>query len=164
MKLYFYPKNKKHTSKDTDRLIIQSARDYFNMPFEGKVSRDKNGKPGIEGCFVSVSHTDDEVLIALNEYNFGIDMESRTRKVENKEKIAERFFSPLECDYVFSEQNGADERFIEVWVKKEAYVKYTGEGISQIASTDIFSLSGSFFEFTHNDKIIFAYESVDDAE
>ncbi|MEE0867144.1 MAG: 4'-phosphopantetheinyl transferase superfamily protein [Clostridia bacterium] len=164
MKLYFYSKNKKHTSKDTDVLIIKSACDYFNAPYKGTVIRDKNGKPGIEGCYVGVSHTDDEVLIALSEKNFGIDMERRTRRVQNKEKIGERFFSPREYDYIFCEKQGADERFIEIWVKKEAFVKYTGEGISCLESTDIFSLKGSFTEFTHKDKIIFAYESVDDTK
>ena len=49
---------------------------------------------------------------------------------------AVRFFTPEETGFVKS--NGAD-GFFRLWVRKEAYVKYMGEGISY--GLDSFSLS-----------------------
>jgi phosphopantetheinyl transferase len=50
--------------------------------------------------------------------------------------MAERFFTEEEAEYV---REGDDDplRFVKVWVRKEAYSKYTGKGLSDFSSFSV---------------------------
>ena len=74
---------------------------------------------------ISISHSGNIWICALGRNETGIDIERITDR--NYLKIAERFFTPEETRFV--KANGAD-GFFRLWVRKEAYVKYTGKGIS----------------------------------
>lgn len=163
MKIFYYNKAKNHTQSDTNRLIKESLGAYLGKSVSSEVKRTENGKPYLYGCplHIGVTHTNDTVLIAVNEKPFGIDCESVDRTVGNFRRIAEKYYSDNEKAYVFEkseDQTEIQKRFLEIWVKKEAYVKYTGEGLPGIPKCDVTSLCG--FKLIENTKnlLIYIYE------
>jgi phosphopantetheinyl transferase len=155
MKLYFYDKKTGHKREDTDRLIRESLESYISgyslPPYNGEIKRTALGKPYIDyPLFIGVTHTDDIVIVGIDEAPFGIDTEKAGRKMERCEKIAERFFTENELL-----QAHDDESFLDIWVKKEAYVKFTGEGVPAMKNCDVTLLSG--FERIENNKDLIIY-------
>lgn len=162
MKLYFYEKRQKHTSADTEKLILESLEGCCGKPQSAfRLCRNENGKPFVEGneYYVGVTHTDKLLIVGVDAENFGIDCESADRTVQNADKIAKKHFSEKECDYIFaaSDHTETNARFLEVWVKKEAYVKYLGTGIKDMKSFCSFSIEGSFEKLNYGNNIIYIY-------
>ena len=62
-----------------------------------------------------------------------------TRK--NYLKVARRFFTDNECRWTGEDEN----RFLRIWTLKEAYSKYTGQGIA-------LTISDTEFRYEKNDK------------
>ena len=162
MTLYIYPKHKTHTRADTDRLIAQSfARFQPDSPKMPAIRRTAAGKPSFEGGFpeLGVTHSDSAVIIALADTPFGIDCEDRDRRVKHMDALCKRFFAAAEQDFV--RNAGSEEektrRFLEIWVKKEAYVKYTGEGLKALSAVDTTTLSGRFENRSDEQHILYIY-------
>jgi 4'-phosphopantetheinyl transferase len=93
----------------------------------------------------NVSHTDRYVAVALATdagERVGIDVEDALRLCKKDgadiEKIAERFLCTNELAE-FKKIGSSADKFIELWTRKEAYLKYTGEGIAKMTSTDTLS-------------------------
>ena len=91
----------------------------------------------------SISHTSRYVAVALatgKGERVGIDVEDARRLKGGSDigKIAERFFVGAELSE-FSGGGESTEKFMELWTRKEAYLKYTGEGIAKMTSTDTLS-------------------------
>lgn len=97
------------------------------------------GKPHLcgGGYFFSVSHSGDIAAVAVNKAKeTGIDVE-KIRPVNSR--IAKRIFSESDIRFVFGDDTVPDGeitdrealvRFFKVWTYKEAFVKMTGEGIT----------------------------------
>lgn len=105
--------------------------DALGRVFPGRkpgLFKDEKGKPHTDNpsVFVSVSHCKTAAACAVSDRPVGIDIEGRDRKVR-PEKISERFFTDEERLFV---EAGGDEAFLEVWVRKEAWSKLEGSGIS----------------------------------
>lgn len=87
----------------------------------------KNGKPYLENApqplYFSVSHTDDELFIAVSDKNVGVDAEKACRRVEYK-PILKRF-SPSERREIAN----ADD-FLRHWTIKESAVKWLGSTLA----------------------------------
>jgi 4'-phosphopantetheinyl transferase len=86
-----------------------------------------HGKPALDsaGPSFNLSHTDGLVVLGLTlEREIGVDIE-RIRPIENRDAIAERYFSASEYGQVLS-----DEVFFQCWTRKEAYSKAVGGGLS----------------------------------
>lgn len=85
------------------------------------------GKPYLVGapefCF-SVAHTDGAIALAVSPIAVGADIE-RLRKAPRG--VAERFFTPEEQAYCA----GADDRFFEIWTRREALTKRTGTPLAE---------------------------------
>ena len=85
------------------------------------------GKPYLDGvpdfCF-SVAHTDGAVALAVSTIAVGADVE---RLREAPRGVAERFFTPEEQAYCA----GADDRFFEVWTRREALAKRMGTPLAE---------------------------------
>lgn len=168
MKLYFIPS---HKTADTDLLISGLFRLYCEelripCPSDFSIRRGLYGKPNILNSDIhcGVTHSDKLTVAAFAHYEFGIDCEPTDRKIKNPRLIADKMFSESERNYIFgksvsSEQPRVDEmqRFLEIWVKNEAYSKFTGKGLRDIKSTDTFSLYGSFERIFFKDHIIYTY-------
>lgn len=97
------------------------------------------GKPYLVGqphfCF-NISHTRFAVVVFVSGTKVGIDIESIQ---QSNELISKRFFSPSERKYLKSMSvEEHDKCFYEIWTKKEAYLKYTGEGLGKsLKSVDV---------------------------
>ncbi|MBQ7766205.1 MAG: 4'-phosphopantetheinyl transferase superfamily protein [Lachnospiraceae bacterium] len=91
------------------------------------------GKPYLEeypNVHFSLSHSGDLAVLALSDTEVGIDVQ------ENRgynEKVAKRFYHKDEQKMIDCYAT-AEEReilFYQLWTGKEAYIKYTGEGMSR---------------------------------
>ena len=83
----------------------------------------------LPGAYLSISHSVNVCAVAASDIPVGLDIELTTRNADRLLKLAERFFSPDEFEYV---KAMPEQRFYEIWCKKESYVKYTGEGFRRI--------------------------------
>lgn len=94
-------------------------------PNEVEIQRDSCGKPFIPGnkWFVSISHSGDYVVCAVDRTPVGVDVE-RIRPI--RESLVHRACTKRETDYIYSEAEGADRRFMECWTAKEALFKCCG--------------------------------------
>ena len=87
-----------------------------------------HGKPYVNnGVYFSVSHSGRAAAIAVDDVEVGLDVEQIPD--ESRLKIADRFYHPGERAYV-REAMDPCRAFCEIWTRKEAVLKMTGEGIS----------------------------------
>ena len=82
------------------------------------------------GILLSVSHTGTVFgcVIASTEECSGIGFDIQLARSSNTDKIARRWFSPEEIQWIGDQPDG----FYRLWTRKEAYAKLTGEGLSSI--------------------------------
>lgn len=142
MKIYW-------TKQKSDSRELASAAHRLYRGVPGSLCYNQNGRPYFQDSDIkiSISHSGDIWLCVLGEYEAGIDIE----RVADRDyiKIAQRFFTEAESLFVI--RNGAD-GFFRLWARKEAYVKYTGLGIS--FGLGSFSLSdGNALADSYNDVI-----------
>jgi len=162
MKLYFYDKTCGHKREQTDMMIRESLKDYVSghslPPYDGEILRTELGKPYIDcPLYIGVTHTDEVVIVGIDDNEFGIDAEKKSRKMPRRDSVAKRFFTASECALIETSED-KDTTFLDIWVKKEAYVKFTGIGLSGMKNCDVTALSG--FEKVENnrDLIIYIYK------
>ena len=103
------------------------------------IKRSKTGKPFLEQfpeLEFNISHTRNAIAIALSSSTVGIDIEH----IKDMDlKIAENYYTSNEYKYVVSSEFECNQRFYEVWTRKEAYIKYTGNGLATpLNSFDVF--------------------------
>jgi 4'-phosphopantetheinyl transferase len=100
------------------------------------------GKPLLPGAPLSfnLSRSGAFALFAVaGGSEVGVDLE-RIRAIPDRDRIAERFFSPRELEALGAlPPHQRDEAFFLCWTRKEAYVKARGEGLS--LPLDSFSVS-----------------------
>ena len=97
-----------------------------------KFEKNENGKPFLQNysdIHFNISHTDGLVAVVLSKTDVGIDAE-RIKPVDLA--LAERYFTEAEQMYVFADAKLCEERFFEVWTKKEAFAKRLGVSVSKI--------------------------------
>lgn len=139
MKIYSFQYEGK--SKNSDKEIIAAVREYIcDKNADIRVVRDENGKPalmGTENLYVSVTHAENLLLVAVSDREIGIDAEQVNRKVRNFHSLAKRYFTKEELDFLGG--NFTIDDFLHVWVKKEAQSKLTGKGIPDFKEYSIFS-------------------------
>jgi len=141
--------------KDGERLVRSALLDYasrkgLGVPghnlLELPIAKGEKGKPffaGLQGpegagkpeVHYSVSHSGDFWGCLMAGEPVGFDMEVVRERV-NYDKIAKRYFAEEECKLVLS---SGLEAFFDVWVRKEAYVKYLGTGLA--TGLDTFSVA-----------------------
>jgi len=132
--------------RDRDRFIAGRGllrtilAHYVNgNPTQLKFDYGPNGKPALSepdrscGVHLNVAHSDDLFLVAVaRHWEIGVDVE-RIHPVADAESIAERFFTQRESD---GWRNLPDSQklpaFFNLWTRKEAWLKATGDGISDL--------------------------------
>ena len=112
------------------RCVACKCLDIRNS--EIQIERDERGKPYLVGypefCF-NIAHTESAVVMAVSQAAVGVDIEV---KKELNTKIEQRFFAADEQRYINSGAKAERiDRALEIWTKKEAFVKCTGEGLSK---------------------------------
>lgn len=129
----------------------------------GTLCYDNSGRPYFEErtCDFSITHTQNHVFCAIIEgeepTRIGIDAEDLNRPdFSNFEEMAARWFGENE-QTVFS-ASPTKETFLRLWTRKEAYVKYTGEGLKALSKVDTVSLEAEgeirFFDYRVGDILI----------
>lgn len=90
--------------------------------------REPGGKPyfGSSKLFCSLTHTKTAAFCALSDQPVGLDAEALTRQASPN--LARKILSPGEYARWEAAQ-GPQKSLLTFWVLKEAYVKYTGEGL-----------------------------------
>ena len=115
--------------------LLRSGYSVAGLPL---IEYTEKGKPFISygSPFFNISHTDGCIFIAISDREIGIDAEVK-RAFDSK--VADRYFSQAENTYV-SAAVDKDVAYTRIWTRKEAYVKYTGEGIdlSRFREVDAF--------------------------
>ncbi len=118
-------------------LARRGIAHHFGMqPQDITFRRDHNGKPYAEGLDIhfSLSHSANLAVCAISDKPVGIDVE-KVRSVNMR--VAQKWFTPKEQYYIFSDKRKIQKRFFEIWTKKEAYVKRLGTGICEFPSFDV---------------------------
>ena len=104
---------------------------------EFSVARDPDGKPRIAGqdtFHYNLSHSGNRVVIAWGDSPVGVDVQQMRKKM-GWEKLAARYFTAQEWEFIFEDSELAEERFYRIWTAKESYLKYLGTGLSKSLSS-----------------------------
>lgn len=116
-----------------DMLLREMLRDNFSVT-EPEFYTDENGKPHLKGDKIqfSISHSGNYVACAVDSAPVGIDIE-KIRTVDLP--LIKRVCTDDELSFVLSNEDtfidkNTCTRFLSVWCAKEAYLKYTGQGLS----------------------------------
>lgn len=134
--LYVIKGNNRDASPE---LVRKCLKDYaadkaIDLPDEISIIYAQNGKPyfpDIEQIHFSVSHSGDYWACVFERIPVGFDIEDLNTKKNRfrlQDRIAKRYFTQEEYDYI-SKNKG--DSFFEIWVRKEAYLKYKGTGIKE---------------------------------
>ena len=130
---------------------------------DGTLAYGENGRPFFEErtCDFSITHTQNHVFCAIIEgeepTRIGIDAEDINRPdFSNLDEMVARWFGENE-QTVFS-ASPTKETFLRIWTRKEAYVKYTGEGLRALSKIDTVAIESEgnihFFDYREGDILI----------
>ncbi len=130
-----------------DDLLGAALAEDFQIS-HAKISRTGLEKPVLlhENLHMNLSHCKDLAVAAVGKVPLGVDAEPPR---EIKEKLMRTVCTPAETAWITS-QPETDRLFAfsRIWTLKEAYTKYTGEGIRRPFSSLEF-LIGNGLEFRH---------------
>ncbi|MGI6715993.1 MAG: 4'-phosphopantetheinyl transferase family protein [Eubacteriales bacterium] len=122
-------------------ILLNAVREHLSNP-DITIEYTSRGKPVLKGTnkHISVTTTEKVMVCAISDTPIGIDgehigrfsAESRTDFIG----IAERFFTEEEADFV-REGEDTGVRFAKIWVRKEAYCKFTGKGLSDFPNFSV---------------------------
>ncbi|MEL7654579.1 MAG: 4'-phosphopantetheinyl transferase superfamily protein [Bacillota bacterium] len=108
---------------DIDQVIIQ--KEEKGKPYFSLTSGDYSEKRLT--THYSVSHSGRWWGCLMAEERVGFDLEVYRENI-NYGKIAQRYFTEEEHEFI---SNAGLDAFFEVWVRKEAFVKYLGSGLAE---------------------------------
>ena len=116
-------------------------REDFSLVFN------ENGKPLLDFCFFSISHSEDVAVCAVSDFPVGTDIQYMGGFVKRKKYM---LFTDLESGYV--NQHDSKNRFYTLWTMKEAYIKATGGKIADAAKTEFVTSDFTFKKTYENYK------------
>lgn len=130
------------------RLML--SRFGQHAPHEWVFDKETKGRPFLnasrhsESLDFNLSHTRGMVGCALtNNGRLGFDLESKSRQA-NLQALAERQFAPIEQkQFRAAPRNEQGPCFFQFWTLKEAYIKYTGKGLSEDLTSFGFDITTS---------------------
>ncbi len=107
-------------------LLRQALLDQGIEPHKASLTYGPSGKPFLVGnpFYFSISHSRNLVICVIADQEVGADVEQLGRK---KDRVISRFFHPEEVAW-YETQGKTDEAFVTIWTRKEAYLKWLGEG------------------------------------
>jgi phosphopantetheinyl transferase len=134
---------KQESKAAASKLIKLGAK---NLRYE------ENGKPVCDNCYVSISHSGNFVAVCKSALPVGIDIECLSKDI-NWQRLAERYFSLDEIEFL--NLNPCKEVFLEIWTKKEALSKISGNGLSDIfKKVSVFSTTEYTFKTTITEDFV----------
>lgn len=130
---YFYQQKDRNsylTRRILCRLLLSQQLNCKPEEIEFKESAEK--KPGIAYPYTSlefnISHSNDQVLIGLSHSPIGVDVEE-IKPTFDYTSILNQYFTNREQEAILKQYPKSREAFFWLWTRKEAYLKYTGEGL-----------------------------------
>jgi len=143
-------KNIKHNihSIYAELLLKYGLSNYFGINGNLSFSKYDGGKPFLSdfpSIDFNISHTSGMVMCAITDNGkVGVDVD-HIRKVHKD--VSKKVYNSAEILYVNEIEEQCENRFFEIWTKKEAYTKYSGTGLRNNI-TDINMLSNE-----HDNKL-----------
>lgn len=132
---------------DKEKLVIQKG---------------EHGKPYVLNlpAHFSVSHSGQYTVVAISDHPIGVDLEIIG---DFSAIVAKKLFNDDELQYISG--NGPSQKkstmqrnFFEIWTAKEAYLKYTGQGLSGgMQSFDFKTNNGKLIPNNKSVKLIYDY-------
>ena len=148
--IYYMPTVRQTASRDVRWLAQQGFLELTGQPAP-EIVKLPGGKPYFPGNLrhVSLCHTDHMALCALSEQTVGLDAE-QPRPV--KQGMMQRCLGPeeLACCQAAPQP---ETMFLRFWTLKEAYAKYTGEGICGFPNHLRFHLEGQRAYLAQSDLV-----------
>lgn len=121
-------------------LFYRAAQElYGKTDFDVSVSKD--GKPSVDFCNFSISHSENMVCCAVSDRPIGVDIQ-KIYSVEKRGKYC--FFNQQETHYVNQDGREITQKFFEIFTKKEAALKLLGGKISDMKNIDTFDKKYTF--------------------
>ena len=125
-------------TKITEVTLAQILK-MVKKPLPLEYTYGEQGKPYLKNMpyFFNISHSGEYVFLVISSKETGADLQFMESEV--KERVLYRFFSEEEkklyeeCD----NKEAQKKLFYQLWCRKEAYAKLTGEGISAVIGTCI---------------------------
>lgn len=118
------------------------------------LSYDEKGKPMLDFCCLSLSHSGDFVACAVSDKPIGIDIEA-LKPIKKREKY--HFLSKSEAEYVNSSNKDFSKRFLKVWTLKEARYKCENIEVGRLSEISVLQNDSEFDYFTEmNEEYIFS--------
>lgn len=140
---FYFPQHRQHFIAARGILRTILGRYLGIEPQALRFDYQSRGKPILADTFASsglcfnLSHSQGLALYAVSRHPIGIDLEF-TRAISDVEALAKRFFTDREYEIVRTlEPQQQQEVFFRYWTCKEAYLKATGEGLSQLEQVEI---------------------------
>lgn len=122
----------KHISEMGGRLLEYAVSRLYRIGIpELSRSKGEHGKPYFRNhpeVHFNISHSGNLVICAVSDFETGLDIQEKSRM--NTDRIAKKVMSPDEHKKYLTSSERQD-FFYRVWVMKESYVKWTGDGITR---------------------------------
>ncbi|MEH1784899.1 4'-phosphopantetheinyl transferase HetI [Nostoc sp.] len=141
---FYFPKHRQHFIAGRGSLRTILGRYLDIEPSQVQFNYQHRGKPVLADTFAdsglafNLSHSQELGLCAVNcTRPIGVDLEY-IRPMSDLEALAKRFFLPREYEMLRSlSPNQQQEVFFRYWTCKEAYLKATGDGLSQLEQIEV---------------------------
>ncbi len=157
--------------KNLSRVYLKHClTDFLNAAHDMKyaheiiIESDKYGKPYIKNAddvgnsntSFSVSHSGNIWGCAVSEKPIGFDIQIMKEETDIY-GIAERFFTKEEYAFIVGSDGRMEalKRFYNIWVRKEAYIKLIGRGISQGLATFAVACENGLLSSVNGDEKYF---------
>ena len=135
--IYFTEIPAQYENKNMEHMIGEKLlaeglyREYgLKLAFEPR-AKGEHGKPFLTlqpKLHYNISHSGSSVVCAIARHDVGIDIQ--THKEMNSERLLERMVPADEIREIL-EADDVQKAFFSQWVLREAYIKWTGEGLSR---------------------------------
>ncbi len=145
IKIYIAGCTKATEHSEAQKLAAKALQETFGCDLQ--ILKDAHGKPYVsqDGIYLSIAHSHERCLVAVSDSEIGADLEYRYAEEDRLIRLAERYFTKEEAEYV---RKKTCDRFYEIWCAKESYIKYTGDGFSRpLSSFCTFDLPLQFSHF-----------------
>lgn len=127
--------------------VLLKTHGFHSVPRIEKTAQGKPYFPDYPAISFSLSHSGDYVLIAIGTRPLGVDIECITPRAE---KLPQYALTAAEFN-AYLEQGGDWAAFYHLWTKKEAFVKYTGEGLGKGIRKELPTEVVQFFSYCGTD-------------
>ena len=136
---------------DNSKIFLEEILKNEYKIFNYDIIKNKNGKPYLKdnNVFFNISHKKDIIGIAVSKKAIGLDIEYIDSLKPINDSVLKHFFSNSERLHIKSNKD-----LLEIWTKKEAYIKLIGGKVVDTKKVDTFNLNVKFNNFKINDYII----------